>query len=233
VESRKQIWLITYGAACDTITHGMLKESGVKLNECYTVTWRESKYTLLHCAKADRISMEAMKQVTSAMEERYGIVFNASVLGYDALCSNDLSNGESLENHPGFKRMVELLNTGSEELEWWIDDDKTCIREYRKGLLWRYIESTDPEKMTFKQLVSRVKAWAQIVRSNETLQEAYNAASAKLQANEEELRFLKMALQTERDISANLSGNITQLFEEKALLRNQLIDAGLRPLDMA
>lgn len=233
METRKQIWLITYGAACETITHEMLKEFGVKLDECYTAVWRESKYTLFHCAKCNRISMEALKLATTAMEQRYRIVFNASVLGYDALSSNDLSNGESLENHPGFRKMVELLNTGSEDLSWWIDGDETCIREYRKGLLWKHIESTNPEEMTLKQLKSRVKEWAPIVRSHETLQAAYTATCAKLQATEEELRFVRMDLKVEREISAKFSGDITRLFEEKALIRNQLIDAGLRPLDMA
>ena len=41
-----------------------------------------------------------------------------------------------------------------------------------------------------------------------------------------------MELKAEREISAKLSDHIKELFEEKALIRNQLVDAGLRPLDM-
>ena len=232
METRKQIWLITYGAACDSINHQMLKEFGVISDECYTAVWRESKYTLFHCAKAERISIEALQQSTKAMEERYRIVFNAAVLGYDALSSNNTSNRESLENHPGFKKMVELLNSGSEDLKWWIHGDKN-IHDFRKGLLWKFIDSTDPEKMTHKQLESRIKAWAPIVHTHETLQAAYDATRARLQASEEELQHLRMELKAEREISARLSGNIQELFQEKTLLRNQLADAGIRPLDMA
>lgn len=232
VETRKQIWLVTYGAACDSITHEMLKGSGINTDECYTIAWRESKYTLFHCPKTDRVSMEAMKLATKVMKDRHQIVFNAAVFGYDALSSNDTSNGESLENHPGFKKMVQLLNAGSKDLQWWIQGDGSSICEYRKGMLWKYIDSTDPEKMTHGQLVSRVKAWAPLAKMHDTLQEAYNSTSARLQALEEELQKLKMELKAEREISAKLSDHIKELFEEKALIRNQLVDAGLRPLDM-
>ena len=228
VDTRKQIWLMTYGSACDSITHQMLNELGIKPDECYTVIWRESKYTLFHCSKKRRVSMESLKRATEAIEERYRIVFSAAVFGYDALCCNDA--GEFLENHPGFRKMVEMLNADSEDFEWWIDGNESCVRTYRKGLLWKYIENTDPEKMTHKQLASRVKVWAPIVRSHETLQEAYSAVTARLQANEEELKQLRMELKVERELSANLSGNITQLLEEKQSLRYQLVDAGLRPL---
>ena len=232
METRKQIWLVTYGAACESITHEMLKEAGINADECYTTVWRESKYTLFHCPKTDRVSMDAMKQAAKAMEERHKIVFNAAVFGYDALSSNDTSTGESLENHPGYKKMVQLLNAGSDDLRWWIRGDGISIRDYKKGLLWKSIDSTDPEKMTHKQLVSRVKAWAPIVSVHETLQEAYNSSNARLQAVEEVFRQLRLELKVEREISANLSGHIKVLFEEKAVIRNQLIDAGLRPLDM-
>ena len=174
IDTRKQIWLITYGAACNNITHDMLKENGVNLDQCYTMVWRESKYTLFHCAKTDRVSSETLKRVTKTIEDRHGIIFNASVLGYDALCSNDKIRGESLEDHPGFRRMTELLNTGSEDLNWWIEGEK-AIHTYRKGLLWKYIDSTDPEKMTPKQLVSRVKSWTPIVQAHKTLKAAYTA----------------------------------------------------------
>jgi hypothetical protein len=213
-DTRKQIWLITYGSASDDIDQQTLKDVGINVDECYTAAWHESKYTLFHCPRKDRVSMEAMKQATKSM-------INASASGYDSLSSTE----ESLENHPGFKKMVQLLNNDSKDLRWWIQD-VTCIREYRKGLLWKYIDSTDPEKMTHKQLVSRVKAWAPIVHSHETLQEAY---SSRLQAKEQELQQLNAILTSERETSAR---HIKELLEEKELIRNQLIDAGLRPLDL-
>ena len=162
----------------------MLKESGINADECYTTVWRESKYTLFHSPKADRVSMDAMKQATKVMQENHQIVFNATVFGYDALSSNDTSTGESLENHPGFKRMVYLLNAESDDLKWWIDKDGVDIRDYRKGLLWKYIESTDPETMTHKQLVSRVKAWAPVMQLHKNLQTGYNTSGSITEAIE-------------------------------------------------
>ena len=50
MEHPKIIWLVTYGAACISITHDMLAEYGWGVHEVYTLTQRDFKYTLIRSA---------------------------------------------------------------------------------------------------------------------------------------------------------------------------------------
>ena len=69
--------------------------------------------------------------------------------------------------------------------------------------------------MTHKQLASRVKVWAPIVRSHETLQEANSATSSSLQAREEELKQLRMELKVEREVQL-ICQAILRSFQKKS-----------------
>jgi len=52
--SLKSTWLITYASGSPDITKEMLEGCRIKCNECYTTTWRESKYTLIHLTYTNR-----------------------------------------------------------------------------------------------------------------------------------------------------------------------------------
>jgi hypothetical protein len=158
----------------------MLIDQGVRVDECYTAMWRESKYTLIHCAKADRITLQALKFAMESLQKLHGISLNATILSYDALSSNDSYAGESLEVHPGFKRIVHLLNSQSTDLKWWIAEGNN-VHEYRKGMLWKYIETTDPMKMTHGQLAARVISWKPIVEESEKMRQALEVMNPTLQ----------------------------------------------------
>ena len=161
------------------ITYEMLSEQNVKTDECYTATWRESKYTLIHCAKANRVAYQTLLKAIEKLRTHHGILLNATISAYDALSSNDTLNGDSLKDHPGFKRILHLLNTHNEDLQWWITGQNN-VYDYRKGLLWRYIETTDPTKMTQRQLAAKVIAWAPIVRECEILKRIMESSSAQV-----------------------------------------------------
>ena len=148
----KGIWLITYSACSPDITPEMLHSQSVLCNECYTITWRESKYALIHLKQAHRIRLSAMKKSMQQLNERYKIQ-GSSIVGYEPLASHE--HGESsVTEHPAFKRMVELLNKGKDIVTWLENGDVTSNR---KGLLWKYIENTDPKDKTHGQLVQQVK----------------------------------------------------------------------------
>jgi hypothetical protein len=206
----------------------MLIDQNVKVDECYTAVWRESKYTLIHCTKVDRITMQALKLAMDSLQKLHGISLNATILSYEALSSNDSHTGESLEIHPGFKKIVHLLNTQSEDLKWWIAGGNN-IHNHRKGMLWKYIETTDPIKMTHGQLVTKVNSWKPIVEESENMKSMLEVLNPMLQAKEEEAQQFKEALKQERIITKRLEEELMKTSSERYKLRGLLKRNGIDP----
>jgi hypothetical protein len=206
----------------------MLIDQNVKVDECYTAVWRESKYTLIHCTKADRITFQALKLAMDSLQKLHGISLNATILSYEALSSNDSHTGESLEIHPGFKRIVHLLNTHSEDLKWWIAGGSN-IHNHRKGMLWKYIETTDPMEMTHGQLVAKVNSWKPIVEECENMKSMLEVLNPMLQAKEEEAKQFKEALKQERMITKRLEEELMKTSSERYKLRGLLKRNGIDP----
>jgi hypothetical protein len=204
----------------------MLIDHNIKVDECYTAVWRESKYTLIHCAKADRITLQALKVAMDSLRTLHGISLNATILSYDALSSNNPSSGEALEEHPGFKRIVHLLNTRNEDLKWWIAGDHN-VHDYRRGMLWKYIETTDPTKMTHGQLAAKFILWKPIVEESESTKRMLEVLNQMLQTKEEETQRLKEALQKERMITNHLEEELLKTSSERYKLRGLLQRSGL------
>lgn len=134
MQSAKRQWLVTYGAAGQSITREMMLQHNVAVDECYTLNQRDLKYTLINVPK--RVRANIMATLMDAFESTYHIV-RQEIIGYDAISSN--SNGENhIEAHPGFKLIVEHLNTHSPLLEQWPESPK------RNGLLWRHWIHAEP-----------------------------------------------------------------------------------------
>jgi len=142
----------------------MLYSRGLIVEECYTTVWRESKYTLVRLDKSHRVRQTALLKTMQLLLERHGIV-GSEIFGFDIVACNNQARDESLFAHPGFKLMVETVNKNISKLETWMRDGG--IFNNRKGLLWKYIESTEPEKMTKSQLIKHVKEWGPIVKEHE------------------------------------------------------------------
>ena len=164
-ESGKCIWLITYAACSPSITHTILRDAGIDCVECHTISWRESKYTLLRLNKSKRTRLSTIKNAMLKMEESRG-VRGSHIIGYDTLTSNTKEG--SVKEHPGFMRMVQLLNQKSTELESWINEGD--VHTNKRGLLWQHIEDTDPADMTHAQLVHRVRTLAPLALENTRIQ---------------------------------------------------------------
>ena len=133
----KCIWLITYSACSSNIEFQMLHTTGIECDECYTISWRESKYTLIHLNRLKRARLSKMKKAMAHLENTFGVK-GSCIMGYETLSSNEKEL--NVTEHPGFKRMVELMNAKSEELKSWLKEGN--IFTNRKGLLWKYIEGT-------------------------------------------------------------------------------------------
>jgi hypothetical protein len=163
----KQIWLMTYGADCQSITHKMLSECGLEVDECYTVSWRESKYTLIHTQRCHRLRRTGMDKIMSKVQSLFQIT-GSGLFGFDSLSCNsrlDEAGAFSLVVHPGFRYMVQELKKSPSRIEWWMTQGD--LKTNRKGMLWKYFDDTPPADMTREQLIKRVTAWGPIVKEHE------------------------------------------------------------------
>jgi hypothetical protein len=194
--SGKQLWLITYGSSSESITHEMLKGCGLKIEECYTATWRESKYTLIRMNQAHRLRRTGMQKVMDQLLKKHRVI-ETEIFGFDSVSSNSKADHTSLEDHPGYKLMVQKANSNPIDLEWWIRKGVKDLASNRKGLLWRHIDSTDAKDMTRTQLIQRVEKWKPVVKEIEELK----TTNAMLM---ERVRELEQTVRDERTFNDNM-----------------------------
>jgi hypothetical protein len=165
----------------------MLRQCGLEVEECYTATWRESKYTLIRVNKANRPRKTGMQKVMYQMLEKFRVI-KSEIFGFDSMSSNSKADHTSLEDHPGFKLMVQKANMTPVDLEWWIHEGVQDLATNRKGLLWRHIETTDAKSMTRFQLIQRVEMWRPIVVEAEELRNMNSMLTERVRALEQEVR---------------------------------------------
>ena len=194
--TEKQLWLVTYGASSKSMTHEMLKQCGLEVDECYTATWRESKYTLIRVHRDHRLRRTGMQKVMGRMLESFGVV-ETEIFGFESVSSNSKEEHTSLEDHPGFKLMVQKVNKDPVELEWWMRNGAQDLAANRKGLLWRHIDATDARSMTHSQLIQRVEMWKPIVMEVEELRTMNTMLM-------ERVRELEKAVRDERVFNDNM-----------------------------
>jgi hypothetical protein len=157
-DAARSIWLLTYAAGSRDVDHELLSEVGVECDECYVVEWRESKYTLLRARR--RMRPTALQR---ALDRAHGLI-TSSIVGYDTLTSGT----DRVADHPGFRRMVELINGGrSGAVRAWMRCSGDVLAQ-KRGLLWRYLESSDGmPRYTHGQLAKEVKRLAPMERECE------------------------------------------------------------------
>jgi len=120
----------------------------IDVDECYTLTQRDLKYTLIHSRqKRPRSTLIALMNL---FDREYGIK-SSSVFGYNAV-----SIGEETEDHPGFKLLVEHMNSGSTAFEYWMADG--TLQTNKKGILFKYLqgESVKNNQLTRSQLIHKL-----------------------------------------------------------------------------
>lgn len=179
-ECQKHVWLITYTVCSPDITAEMLLEAGVECNECYTLSWRESKYTLIHLSKTARVRSTLLQKTMKALETSHNIK-QSEIVGFDSLSSNT-KDSHTIKEHPGFMRMIQIANEKPEDLRAWLKEG--TITTNNKGILFKYIEAADQTQMTRGQLIEKItkqeakikkleeyKAEVEILRSTLTVRE--------------------------------------------------------------
>lgn len=201
----------------------MLEDYKIECTECYSVTWRESKYTLIRFNRSNRIRSSALKQIMTRMHEDHGI--KGSVIhGYETLSSN--TKVESMINdHPGFKRMVQLLNEKSDEVRVWFKSGEDVF-ENKKGVFWNHIESKKPDTMSRQQLIAKVLELSKLTQQQSEIQSAHEALLAAFANQESEINRLRRQLSKEKEHSENYFNQLCSKIEECGNLKKRLIALG-------
>ena len=175
----KQLWLITFGSCSVDLTIDMLDELKERVNEIHNVTWRESKYVLLCLDRKGRMRTSQMQKIVADLVRKYGIV-SSSIMGYESITGNGFKN-EEIKQHPGFRHMVEYLQEGKK------DQVRSWTSEKSKGVLQRYVGTTDIELMSKQQLLQTCRKWATIVNDAEPFRATFDAVQNELAATEGQL----------------------------------------------
>ena len=223
-ESAKQLWLLTYGAGCRSADQVIFTSCGLEVEECYTATWRESKYTLIKLSNVHRIRTIAVVKVMQRMKDNYGII-GTEIFGFDVISCNSQMNDENLFAHPGFKMMVDIMNKDISKLEWWMRDGD--ITSNRKGLLWKHIQSTDPTQMTRAQLVQQVKEWGPAMKDYAELKQTYTILLAKQIETENAYQLAQSCYENEQKLNEEITKMLTTKMDENFELKKEMIT--LRP----
>ena len=150
MDTPRRVFLITYGAVGPSITACICMYQQLEIDECYTITQRDFKYTLIHTVKKWRRANIA--DLMKRLETGYGIISN-NVFGYDAIAGNTESS--KTFDHPGMKLMIEAMNKGDQSLQHWMASGS--LQTNRKGLLYPYLSCIDPRQMTRTQLLWIIK----------------------------------------------------------------------------
>ena len=140
---QKRIWLITYGSSCTSITHKICAEGGIQIDECYTLTQRDLKYTVIHIPKKQTIT--AIQRMLKHAETLHGVKAT-NIFGYECIVGND----SNLQDHPGIQLMIEHMNKKSGDFEYWML--KGDIYSNLRGILHKFMINDDRSKMTRSQL---------------------------------------------------------------------------------
>ena len=172
--------MITYGAACQSITHEMMSTNGLEVDECYTIAWRETKYTLVHLTHKNRARDTTISKMMQQLKASHGITLG-EIFGYDAITSNTTEE-ENIESHVGFQKMIEIVNSQPESIEWWMKNGEDLITN-KKGLLWKHIHAIPPSELSRAQLIKRLQNQEQLIKENKALKQE-NAALLEINASE-------------------------------------------------
>ena len=146
-ETAKRVWLITYGAGCQSITHEACAEGGVKVDECYTLTERDFKYTLVHTVM--RRTLTKMHKMMEKAESARGIKVS-NLFGYEPISANDTG----LRDHPGMNLIIQSMYKPEKGLDIWLATGD--LSSNAKGLLYPYVTKDNVDQMTKTQLQNLV-----------------------------------------------------------------------------
>ena len=227
-EHARKIWLITYGASCQDITPDILDRCRLEVDECYTIQWRESKYTLIHLRAKQRGS--TISKRISSTQPQFGIIAS-NILGYESITGNvsqSTDDHQKIDDHPGFQRMVEILNTDPSQIKSWTRTDSPFTNT--KGVFWQYLETLPSDQASKTQLKRIIDKWKPMIQELKTIKPAYESVMRRLADREARLDDVTSALQKEQEFRELASMQLSEKRRECAELEKEIIRlTGRRP----
>ena len=197
-EAAKKIWLFSYGADSPSINNTLWRSiTNIEIDECYILTQRDLKYTLMHTTK--RITVLRMQTVFRSMETRAGIK-GSCVFGYE-----ELSYGEDIWEHPGIKLMIEHMNNGSPLFEHWLRNGS--LETNKRGLMSKFMALNNKKDMSKAQLFHY-------------FQEYKLKTDSKILGMEQEYREMEAEIYRLRDINKDLRDENKLFREDNKMLRS-------------
>jgi len=183
--------LVSYGSSCESIGSSILElYPHLKIDECYTLSQRDLKYTLMHSQV--RLVRSTISAMLKDVEMTHGIKCSP-VFGYDGI-----SMGDEIDSHPGFKLMVEHMNSKSHLFSYWMSNGS--LETNARGLLYRYLPRSSTGTLSKSQLLSQnetlLRQYEIMLQENKMLQEK-TAMMETLQIQAEELKRENEALRSE------------------------------------
>ena len=138
----------------------MLDENNLHAEECYTIQWRESKYTLANLSKKQRHSTIINR--LKVLKAKYNVI-ESQIIGYESLAGHHSHAEEPrLDQHPGFQRLIDVLNTDLASLKTWMKEKD--VMSNKRGLLWPFIETLPTDQASTAQLKRMVDKWRPMVK---------------------------------------------------------------------
>lgn len=142
-------------------------------------------------------------------------IIDSIIEGYETLASTVKGDSDSsMEEHPGFKRMIHLLDKDHEEMRSWMK--LGTIKTNKSGIFWRYITSIDPHSMSRAQLVHNTKKLSALTEEHTKLKKAHEALQGAYAAQANELRIA-------RTQNEDFYTQLCQKISECGALKRQLI----------
>ena len=194
----KRIWLITYGASSPNITHAMLQEGNITVDECYTLEQRDLKYTLVNVPS--RARLEYLEKCMQTLKENHNIILQ-NIPGYEPLAGYYSSN-EELAEHPGLKLIIHHFG----DIDKWSKVGNAHTK--KTSIVWRFISPADLSTWTKPQLLAAF---------NERT-EQLNENKRKLQAAESEIRALETEVSSKQLENNRLEKRIKVLQDKVAAM---------------
>ena len=204
----------------------MLDENNLHADECYTIQWRESKYTLASLIKKQRHSTIINR--LKVLKAKYNVI-ESQIIGYESLAGQCLHSEEpGLNQHPGFQRLIDILNTDLPSLKTWMKEKD--IMTNKRGLLWPFIETLPTEQASTAQLKRMVDKWRPMIHEYEKLKPSHESLMNRLADREARLESMAVTLDRERQFNAEISAQLstkriecTELQKELVILRRQTL----------
>jgi hypothetical protein len=114
----KSGYLLTSQVVSPNLTYEMLKSVQIEVDEI--VTTRDSAgalvYTFIHVPR--RVTGLELDRGLKTLAETCGVK-GSNIFGYDTISSSSIGEGDSIENHPGFRVLVQHEAQGVESFSHW------------------------------------------------------------------------------------------------------------------